>query len=258
MTKHEKTPMNAETQDVTAVVAPETMMPVDPMVGMIERMVMDQSVDLDRLDRMFAMKDRLDADTAKKAYASAFSKMQSALPVIAERGEIKNRDKVVQSTYPLWEDVIDALRGPLASNGLSMSFDRRKEGQVTVIGCIVTHDQGHSMRAEIDLPRDDSGSKNAVQGEGSTVSYGQRYSSKMLINWISEGTEDNDGATAGKATIGPEQIDEIEATVEKIGIKISVILNAERIEAIHYLPESRFQFVMGQLRDTANTRGVQL
>lgn len=255
MTKQDITESTAMAQVATA--EPQ-MMPADPMVSMIERMVMDPSVDLDRLDRMFAMKERIEAENAKKAYAAAFAKMQAELPIIPERGAIRNRDKEVQSTYPLWEDVVAALRGPMADHGLSMSFDRRKEDQRTFFGCIVTHEQGHSQRAEIDLPRDDSGSKNAVQGEGSTVSYGQRYSSKMLINWTSEGTEDDDGATAAVATISPEQIDEIEALVKKIDLKLSVILNAEKIDAIHYLPAGRFTFVMDQLRQTAAKRGVAL
>jgi hypothetical protein len=191
---------------VTKTEPRETLLPADPMVSMIERIAMDPSSDLDKLERMMAMKERLEADAAKKAYASAFSVMQSQLPIIPERGKIKNKNGDVQSTYPLWEDVIAALRKPLADNGLSMSFDRRREDQRTFFGCIVTHEQGHSQRAEIDLPRDDSGSKNAVQGEGSTVSYGQRYSSKMLINWTSEGSEDDDGVAAAAAnTVSAEQ-----------------------------------------------------
>lgn len=179
---------------------------VAPMVAMIERIAMNPDLPIDRLEQMLAMKERMDAQAAAQAYAAAFARMQAALPVIPERGKIKNRNGEVQSTYPLWEDVNAALREPLADNGLSMRFDRRRdEAGKIFIGCIVTHKLGHSERAEIDLPRDTSGSKNEVQGEGSTVSYGQRYSSKLLINWISEGTEDDDGQRAGATTITEEQ-----------------------------------------------------
>ena len=234
---------------------PEHLLPADPMVSMIERLAMDPASDLDKLERMLVMKRDLEADAAKKAFASAFSKMQAELPIIPERGAIKNRNDEVQSTYPLWEDVNDALRGPLSNHGLSMSFDRRKEDGKTFIGCIVTHEQGHERRAEIDLPRDDSGSKNAVQGEGSTVSYGQRYSSKMLINWTSEGSEDDDGVKAAGGTIGEDQISKIESTIEAIGIDVDVILKAERLTVLHELPASKFDAVMKNLRITADKRG---
>lgn len=215
---------------------------VAPMVAMIERIAMDPSIPIDRLEQMLAMKERLDAKAAEMAFAAAFAKMQAAIPVIAERGKIKNKSGDVQSTYPLWEDVNAALREPLADNGLSMSFDRRKEDGKTFIGCVVTHEMGHSRRAEIDLPRDESGSKNAVQGEGSTVSYGQRYSSKMLINWISEGTEDDDGAKAGRAaTISTDQYRDLSAMIEEAAADEAAFLKFLRIDALEELPAKRFE-----------------
>ena len=229
-----------------------------PMVAMIERIAMDPSIPIDRLEQMLAMKERMDAKAAEKAFAAAFAKMQAALPVIRERGEIKNKDKVVQSTYPLWEDVNAALRGPLSENGLSMSFDRRKEDGKTFIGCSVTHEMGHSRRAEIDLPRDESGSKNAVQGEGSTVSYGQRYSSKMLLNWVSEGTEDDDGTKAAVTdqNISEDQFDELQRLIDRAGIDESVVLTAEKIVALYFLPARRFAHVKAKLETTIKNRGT--
>lgn len=227
-----------------------------PMVAMIERIAMNPDIPIDRLEQMLAMKERLDAKAAEMAFASAFAKMQAALPVIKERGKIKDRGGNTQSTYPLWEDVNAALRQPLSENGLSMSFDRRKDDGKTFIGCIVTHEMGHSRRAEIDLPRDDSGSKNAVQGEGSTVSYGQRYSSKMLINWISEGTEDDNGAAAGRAaTISADQFMAIQELVEKTGADMAGLCKYLNVDIIENLPERRFNDAMAALRKKAAQKG---
>lgn len=219
-----------------------------PMVAMIERIAMDPSIPIDRLEQMLAMKERLDAKAAEMAFASAFAKMQSAVPVIAERGKITNRDGAVQSTYPLWEDVNEALKTPLAENGLSMSFDRRKEDGKTIIGCVVTHIMGHSRRAEIDLPRDESGSKNAVQGEGSTVSYGQRYSSKMLINWISEGSEDDDGKKAGSAFISEDQFIALRDLLETAGGDEDKFLKFFKVDLLAELPVSRYGEADAMLR----------
>ena len=218
------------------------------MVNMIERLVMMPDIPLDRLQQMLDMKERMDAKTAEMAFAAAFAKMQAALPVIAERGKIKNKDGEVQSTYPLWEDVNAALRAPLADNGLSMSFDRRKDDGKVVMGCIVTHEMGHSRRAEIDLPVDTSGSKNAVQGEGSTVSYGQRYSSKMLINWISEGSEDDDGAKAGAARIDADQFIALRDLLETSGGDEKKFLAFFKIEILEDMPLKRYGEADAMLR----------
>jgi hypothetical protein len=210
------------------------------MVSAIERMVRDPSISMERLEQMLAMKERLDAKAAEQAFNAAFAKMQAALPVIPERGQIKNKDRVVQSTYPLWEDVNAAIRGPLADNDLGLSFDRRKEDGKTIIGCIVTHAMGHSRRAEIDLPRDESGSKNAVQGEGSTVSYGQRYSSKMLLNWISEGSEDDDGKKAGAGNgISAEQFLALRDLLDQSGADEGRFLAHFKIATLDDMPLSR-------------------
>lgn len=222
---------------------PQTVQPENEattMVAAIERMVRDPSISMERLEQMLAMKERLDARAAEQAFNAAFARMQAALPVIRERGAIRNKDKQVQSTYPLWEDVNAALRGPLSDNDLAMSFDRRKEDGKTVIGCVVTHSMGHSRRAEIDLPRDDSGSKNPVQGEGSTVSYGQRYSSKMLINWISEGTEDDDGTAAGAGGgISADQFIALRDLLDQSGADEARFLTHFKIKTLYDMPLSR-------------------
>jgi len=237
----------------------QNLLPADPMVSMIERVAMDPNVPIERLERMMEMKDKMEAKEAERAFASAFAAMQQEIPVIPERGAIKNRAGEVQSTYPLWEDVIAGLREPLANHGFSISFDRRKEDGVTYYGCILTHAMGHTRRAEIDLPRDTSGSKNDVQGEGSSVSYGQRYSSKMAVNWTSVGTQDDDGAVAGAGqTITEEQFRELSDLIERIGIAESVVLNAEKITSLELLPSAKFKAVRGNLEITAKKRGVKL
>lgn len=237
----------------------QSLLPADPMVSMIERVAMDPNVPIERLERMMEMKYEMEAKEAERDFAAAFAAMQQEIPVIPERGKIKNRNGEVQSTYPLWEDVIAALREPMAKHGFSMSFDRRKEEGVTYYGCILTHAMGHSRRAEIDLPRDTSGSKNDVQGEGSSVSYGQRYSSKMAINWTSEGTQDDDGVAAGAGqTITEEQFSELKGMIERIGIDESLILTAEKIQALELLPASKFMSVRKNLKITAEKRGVKL
>ena len=227
-----------------------------PMVAMIERIAMDPSVPIERLERMLEMKERMDQKAAQMAFATAFASMQASLPVIAERGAIKNKDGNVQSKYPLWEDVNAALRGPLSENGLSMSFDRRKDDGKTVIGCIITHVAGHSRRAEIDLPRDDSGSKNAVQGEGSTVSYGQRYSSKLILNWISEGSEDDDGKIAGRASrISTDQFVAIQNLIETAGADEAKFLAFIGATTLDDLTVKQFEKGVASLRTKIAQKG---
>ncbi len=67
---------------------------------------------------------------------------------------------------------------------------------VKVIG-ILMHREGHSRESEFLSAADVSGSKNAIQGLGSAVAYGRRYTTKDLLN-IATSDEDDDGRRTEK------------------------------------------------------------
>ena len=63
------------------------------LMEVIARASRDPSVDVDKLERLLGMAERLEARQAKQAYSTALAEMQPKLPVIEERGEI-NRPKL--------------------------------------------------------------------------------------------------------------------------------------------------------------------
>ena len=111
----------------------------------------------------------------------------------------------MHATYATWEDTVDAIRPILARHGFSLSFKpgRSPKGVPTVTG-VLRHEAGHKEEAELELPADTTGDKNAVQAVGSTMSYGQRYVAKMLLNLTSRG-EDDDGPAAGQSAADLER-----------------------------------------------------
>lgn len=166
------------------------------ILAIIERAARDPSVDIDKMERLIAMQERVQSREAQTAYYADLAKMQPNLPIIDERGGIKNRDGVIQSTYALWEDVNEAIRPTLAEHGFSLSFRvSRAEGEIVVTG-ILAHSFGHREETTLALPTDTSGSKNAVQAVGSSTSYGKRYTAFALLNLTTTG-EDDDGNKAG-------------------------------------------------------------
>jgi hypothetical protein len=167
------------------------------LLEVIARAARDPSVDIDKMERLLEMQERVLARHAQEAYAVALAEMQPGLPVISERGKILNRNNEVQSTYARWEDVNEAIRPLLAEHGFSLSFRTGREGSDITVTGVLTHRQGHSEETTITLPSDGSGSKNAVQAVGSSTSYGKRYTAFALLNITSKG-EDDDGESATK------------------------------------------------------------
>lgn len=209
--------MNKPKQDI-AKVEPSAGAESAAMLQVIERAASDPNVDIEKMERLLAMQKDIFAMRAKQAYLVALSEMQPELPVIEEHGKIRNKTGGVQSKYALWEDINEAFKPILTAHGFTLSF--RTSGTTTetveVTG-ILSHREGHEETTVITLPTDQTGSKNAVQALGSSVSYGKRYTAGALLNITSRG-EDDDGKAAGAPKfITDAQADELMALCEEVG-----------------------------------------
>ena len=182
---------------VTKHEEPQTaMLPADPMVSMIERICMDPSADMAKLERMLDMKERHEAQQAKAAFAEAFARASARFPTIPLNGKGHN-----SKPYATLKDITRLTRPVLAEHGLALTFSI-EVGQEVIVTAELMHEAGHSKTTSIALPRETSGSKNAVQAVGSSQTYGQRYTAQAILGLsLGDDTED-DGQGAA---VAPEQ-----------------------------------------------------
>ena len=178
---------------VTKTDQPEHHLPADPMVSMIERVAMDPNSDLAKLERMLELKERHDAQNAKAAFDSAFAKASANFPDIPLNGENKHQ----KTKYALLKDIIKYTRPVLAAHGLALSFSTETTDKDVTVTAELSHENGHTKRNSLPLPRDAGAGRNAVQAIGSSQTYGQRYTAQAILGLsLGEGEED-DGASAG-------------------------------------------------------------
>lgn len=170
----------------------------------IERASRDPSVDIDKMERLLQMQERMMNRQAETAFNAALAEMQTELPEIPRHGEIKNKSGGVQSKYAKWEDLNEIIKPILSRHGFALSFRTGNEGARIVVTGILSHAAGHSVSSTMHLPLDTSGSKNEVQGLGSSTSYGKRYVAGALLNLTSRG-EDDDGAGGKVTSLSDEQ-----------------------------------------------------
>lgn len=161
------------------------------IIQVIERAAMNPNVDIDKMERLLQMQERIMERNAQAAYAAAFAEMQPDLPEIPEHGKGHNN-----ASYALWEDINDLIKPVLAKHGFGISFKPGRDGPNITVTAILTHREGHREEASMILPVDASGSKNAVQAVGSSTSYGKRYTASALLNLTSR-HEDDDGKKSG-------------------------------------------------------------
>jgi len=190
------------------------------ILSVIERAASNPDVDLDKLERLLEMRERVEAQQARKAYYAAMATMRPELPSIRKDGVIDiGRGKPI--SFAKWEDINDAIVPVLGSFGFSIFFNTDVlDGRVRVT-CKVAHELGHYEETTLTLPADTSGSKNAVQSIGSSVSYGKRYTASALLNLTSRDggpDRDDDGMAGGAAPlISSEQVHALKELIAKIG-----------------------------------------
>lgn len=186
------------------------------IMEVISRAASDPKTDVDKLERLLGMYERITAREAKAAYTRAMVAMKPELPVVDRKGRIEITDKathtkIIQSTpYALWEDIDEAITPILSKHGFALTFrvGTTTDGKITVTG-VLSHQDGHSEETTLPLPHDSTGSKNSVQAVGSSLSYGKRYTATALLNIRTRG-EDDDGVAAGADdTISDDQVQTI-------------------------------------------------
>ncbi len=166
----------------------------DPALMLIERFAADPNFDVSKLQALMDMREREMNRVAEQEFNSAFAKMQPRIPTIAEKS------KTDKGTYAPREDIVDVTRPILAEFGFTASYRTEwpESGKIRIVG-ILTHEGGHSRESVFEAGADQSGSKNAVQAQGSTVEYGRRYTLTDLLNIVTRKADD-DGRKSGVAT----------------------------------------------------------
>ncbi len=249
--------IQGEVVQVEETHAPAVINQAAAIISVIERAATNPDVDIDKMERLLEMQERILQRDARAAYSAALAAMAPELPSIVERGGIKDRNGKVQSTYALWEDINDAIKPVLAKHGFALSFRTgRDDGQISVTG-VLSHREGHSEETTIVLPHDSSGSKNAVQAVGSSTSYGKRYTAGLLLNLTSRG-EDDDGQAGGSgAVITDEQADTIRELIGSTGTKVAAFLDYIGAPSVADIPADKFQAAMKALLAKQKKAGQQ-
>ncbi len=220
------------------------------ILQIIQQVAMSPAADIDKMERLMAMHERFQAQQAKQQYDEALAQMQEELPVIGERGGIKDKNGRIQSTYALWEDINEMIKPVLAKHGFALSFRTpRNEKGIEVEG-VLSHRAGHRETTSLLLPADVSGNKNGVQAVASSVSYGKRYTAGALLNFTTTGEDDDGNGTVVTPRVTSVQAAQLAELLDKCSDKAKTAF-----AAIHGTPASvekaAFDQVLGMLTKSA-------
>lgn len=167
------------------------------ILNIIARAASDPRVDIDKLDRLLAMQERVQARNAQVEFDNAMSEAQKGMKAI--RANLKNDQ--TKSKYADYAQLDRAVRPVYSKHGFSLSFDTGEgapENCVRIV-CNVAHTGGHRERRHLDMPADGKGAKGGdvmtkTHATGAAITYGKRYLLGMIFN-LAIG-EDDDGNSA--------------------------------------------------------------
>lgn len=160
----------------------------------IARAATDPTVDIDKMERLLAMQERVMEKQAETAFNIALNETQAEMRRIAADAN----NPQTKSKYASYAALDRVLRPIYTERGLSLSFDTADgaaDGYVRVV-CYVSHSAGHTRTYRVDMACDGKGAKGGdvmtkTHAMGSAFTYGQRYLLKAIFN-VAVG-EDDDG-----------------------------------------------------------------
>lgn len=235
------------------------------VIAAIAKMAADPRCNPTAIRELLEIQKDIMASQARIDFIEAFHRMADELPVIAQNGRIeiydKNTKKLIQSTpFAKWVDMNEVIKPILARNGFILRFMSGSEpdGRPIVYG-VLSHRGGHGEESKLSLPFDASGSKNNVQGIGSSISYGKRYITVGLLNLISRAPtdQDDDAKVAGDAemaAISDEQFQELEDKIKTSGADRVKFRAHFSVESTRELPRRRFDEAMKMLDQRASRK----
>jgi ERF superfamily protein len=219
--------------------APPSDSPSTALV-LIEKVALDPRVDVEKLERVIAMYERLKAKEAELAYNAAkgrILKKLARIKIVKNRSvlyEIEN-GKPQKGTYEAFkyaplEEIDKHLRPLLAKEDMDLSYsdEPREGGGILIRGRLKHLLGGHYEDSFMPAPLDTSGGKSTVQGVGSTNSFLRRYVACNIFNIVVVGNDDDGGG----GTIDETQTKIILELIKKakVGPKFLKYMKAHSVE----------------------------
>lgn len=171
--------------------------------------------------------------SAEKSFNESMARLQPQLP------EIKKASKAHNSKYAKYEHIERLVRPLYTKEGFSIRYNSELVEQGEKYTGTLMHVDGYSVTASMILPPDSSGSKNAIQAKGSTVSYARRYLLCMLLNIVTVDEDDDGNVSAG--ALSEEQAAKLKDLLRETDSNVKAFLDLFGAASVDDLPRKEFR-----------------
>lgn len=173
--------------------------PVSPLATAAELVKANGDMDVAKLKELLELQERWEANQAKKAYVVAMSAFKESPPEIDKDSHVNYQTTkgITDYHHASLYNVTSCINKALSKHGLTASWVTSQDEGLIKVTCKIRHVMGHSESTCLSAPPDNTGSKNAIQAIGSTVTYLQRYT-VLALTGLATYDQDDDGGSTGK------------------------------------------------------------
>jgi len=201
-----QTPYEMKVTDKRGQFDESPSLPAQASPNAVVIMAMQKGYTPELIEKMMALQERFEANEARKAYHEAMSNFKTNPPEIGKDKTVSFKAGGGQTSYShaSLANVTGKINRALSEHGLSAGWTTVQNEKGITVTCTITHKLGHSESTSLTAAPDTSGSKNAIQAIGSTVSYLERYTILALTGLATHDMDDDgklgNGSGDGKMT----------------------------------------------------------
>jgi hypothetical protein len=219
------------------------------VLGMIERVARDPSVDIDKMNQLMGWRKEMIADQRRAQFDEAIAAAKAEIPVITKNREVDFTSTKGRTNYR-YEDLAEIAKvvSPILSrHGLSYRYRATSNvNEPVTVTCIVSHRSGHFEENTLCAGRDESGNKNSIQAVGSTITYLQRMTLKAALGLAV--SNDDDGKQADSTgAITLEQVEKLVALADEVGADKEAFCRYFRVNGFADIPTKDFDRAVSAL-----------
>lgn len=195
---------------------------IDRILGL----AITSNVTVETIERIVALKERMEDRAAAAEFNAALAAFQGACPPIRKGSTAKIATRSggqFSYTYASLDRIAEVVRPVLKEHGLSYSWDSEMADTKVVCKCIVRHIAGHSQSAHFTCPTESDSAMSAQQRHASALKYAMRQSLVQALG-LTTTDSDTDASTTEKLT--PDQVAEIDALI--------IEAKADRVAVLKY------------------------
>lgn len=227
--------------------APAPISEAAAIVSMIERAARDPSVDIDKMERLFQMHERVEAKAKEAAFNAALAAAQAELRPVAR----KLNNTQTNSKYADLAAISDAVDPIIHKHNFGVISSEFQSALPQHIGVRikVTHAAGHSESFDFNIPLDGAGlrgttNKTPTHAYAATITYGRRYAKCAVFDIATKNDVDGNQPTGN---ITPDQSEEIAHLITATGTDINAVLAFHKVESLSDMTAADYRTAKARL-----------